>query len=165
VIERERPETLCTLGLRGALGAGKTAFVQGLASGFGIDPVHVSSPTFTICNEYPLAGGGVLAHLDLYRIESEGELEATGFLDLLEPGNVLAVEWADRLPGVLPAERFDLEIERLAASTPGLAGAAEVGDATSVVSARRLQLTNAGVGARERLVRWTEALDATLQRG
>ena len=92
VIERERRETLCTIGLRGALGAGKTAFVQGLASGFGFDPVQVSSPTFTICNEYPLAGGGVLAHLDLYRIESEGELEATGFLDLLEPGNVLAVE-------------------------------------------------------------------------
>ncbi len=98
--------------LIGPLGAGKTVFAQGLAEGLGVDPAQVASPSFVIASEYPLAGGRRLAHVDLYRVGSRDELDATGFLDLLEPGAVVAVEWADRVPDALPAERLEVRIER-----------------------------------------------------
>ncbi len=97
--------------LVGPLGAGKTAFVKGLAEGLGIDPARVASPTFVVASEYPAAAGR-LAHVDCYRVESAAELEAAGFLDLLEPGNLVAVEWADRFREALPGDRLEIEIER-----------------------------------------------------
>ena len=98
------------VGLAGPLGAGKTEWVKGLAEGLGIEEKLVASPTFVIASEYP--GRRPLAHVDLYRLESEAELEAAGFLDLLEAGAVVAVEWADRFPGALPADRIDVRIAR-----------------------------------------------------
>lgn len=98
--------------LVGALGAGKTLFVKGLAEGLGLDPAVVASPTFVIASEYVAPGGRRLAHVDLYRLRSEAELEAAGFLDLLAPEAIVAVEWADRLPGVLPADHLEVVIER-----------------------------------------------------
>jgi tRNA threonylcarbamoyladenosine biosynthesis protein TsaE len=80
--------------LHGELGAGKTAFVRGLARGLGADPADVSSPTFTIVQEYrgrELA----LVHVDLYRL-SPAEVEDVALDDLMAPGTVLAVEWAER---------------------------------------------------------------------
>jgi tRNA threonylcarbamoyladenosine biosynthesis protein TsaE len=81
--------------LSGTLGAGKTAFVRGLASGLGIDPHEVSSPTFTLMHEY--RGGRLrLYHVDLYRLERT----ATDELGLEEMGasdGVLAIEWPERL--------------------------------------------------------------------
>jgi tRNA threonylcarbamoyladenosine biosynthesis protein TsaE len=100
------------IALRGPLGAGKTLFAKGLAEGLGIDPRRVASPTFAIASEYPMPGGRRLAHVDLYRVESEAELEAAGFLDLLAPGTLLVVEWADRFPAALPADRLEIAIER-----------------------------------------------------
>jgi tRNA threonylcarbamoyladenosine biosynthesis protein TsaE len=102
--------------LVGPLGAGKTEWVKGLAEGLGVDPKLVASPTFVIASEYP--GRWRLAHVDLYRIESEAELEATGFLDLLVPGTVVAVEWADRFPASLPADRIEVRIARPADGGP-----------------------------------------------
>ena len=96
------------LRLAGELGVGKTAFAQGLASAWGIDPGLVTSPTFTLVNEYPLADGGLFAHVDFYRLESEHELEGIGFYDLLEPGVRLVVEWGDRFPGGFPADVLDV---------------------------------------------------------
>jgi len=96
--------------LVGPLGAGKTAFAKGLAEGLGLDPDQVASPTFVIASEYPRARGLRFAHVDLYRVESEAELESAGFRDLLAPDVLLAVEWADRFPAALPPDRLEVRI-------------------------------------------------------
>jgi tRNA threonylcarbamoyladenosine biosynthesis protein TsaE len=94
--------------LSGNLGAGKTAFVRGLAAGLGVDPEEVSSPTFTLVHEYR-GGRLMLYHADLYRLETV----ATEDLGLEEMGvadGVLAIEWPDRLAHALPGART-VEIE------------------------------------------------------
>jgi tRNA threonylcarbamoyladenosine biosynthesis protein TsaE len=95
--------------LSGDLGAGKTTFVRGLAEGLGIDPLEVSSPTFTLLHEYR-GRGLTLYHADLYRLERA----ATDDLGLEEIGvrdGVLAIEWPDRLTHELPgATLIRLEI-------------------------------------------------------
>lgn len=89
------------IAFRGGLGAGKTAFCQGLAQGLGCtDPV--SSPTFAIVNYY--RGPRPLAHFDLYRIHSEEDLSAAGFYDYLDEGAVVAAEWSENLADLLQAE-------------------------------------------------------------
>lgn len=86
----------------GGLGAGKTAFCQGLAEGLGCtDPV--SSPTFAIVNYY--RGPRPLAHFDLYRIHSEDDLAAAGFYDYLDEGAIVAAEWSENLADLLDAEQ------------------------------------------------------------
>ena len=84
--------------LSGDLGAGKTAFVRGLAAGLGIDSDEVSSPTFTLIQEYR-GGRLTLYHVDLYRLQA-GEVDDLGLDELTEQG-VTAIEWPDRLPRVL----------------------------------------------------------------
>jgi len=87
--------------LTGDLGAGKTAFVRGLAEGLVIDPDVVSSPTFTLVQEY--RGGRLpLYHVDLYRLQSV-EVADLGLDEFVLDGGVLAIEWPDRLPDALPS--------------------------------------------------------------
>ena len=81
--------------LHGDLGAGKTAFVRGLAAGLGIDPDEVSSPTFVLVQQY--RGPVPLTHVDLYRLDGANAVDDLG-LEELAAGGVLAVEWAERLP-------------------------------------------------------------------
>lgn len=127
------------IGLVGPLGAGKTLFVKGLAMGLGVDPRVVSSPTFVIAQQYPLPEGPeTLHHLDLYRLESEAALESIGFLDLLGPGQVVAVEWLDRFPDVLGPDRLVVELLPTPASRGGGEGEAfPEGDSAESVDAGR----------------------------
>ena len=95
----------------GGLGAGKTAFCEGLAKGLGCtDPV--SSPTFAIVNYY--RGPRPLAHFDLYRISTENDLCAAGFYDYLDQGAVVAAEWSENFADLLALENpIQVNIERL----------------------------------------------------
>lgn len=131
------------LALVGPLGAGKTLFVQGLARGLGIDPSRVTSPTFVIAGEYPSQDGRRLHHLDLYRVQSVFELEQAGFLDLLEPGVVVAIEWADRFAAELPRDHLWLEIARIHGGDEG---------------ERSLRARSRGSNAQAVLSRWSESL-------
>lgn len=88
-----------TVLLTGDLGAGKTAFVRGMAAGLGIDPGEVSSPTFTLIQEY--RGSRALVHVDLYRVEGL-EIADLGLDELGADGAVVAIEWAEKLPAPVP---------------------------------------------------------------
>ena len=99
----------------GGLGAGKTAFCQGLAEGLGCtDPV--SSPTFAIVNYY--RGPRPFAHFDLYRIHTENDLAAAGFYDYLDMGAVVACEWSENCAELLaPENPIKIHIERVDETT------------------------------------------------
>lgn len=84
------------IALSGGLGSGKTVFVQGLAQGLDVsEQYYITSPTFTIINEYP--GRHPLYHMDLYRIEQLSELEDIGLEEALQADAVIAIEWAEKL--------------------------------------------------------------------
>ena len=96
------------LSLAGDLGAGKTEFVKGLAKGLGIDD-PVTSPTFTLVHEY--RGAQVtLYHLDLYRLNSEKELDEIGFDDCLSAGGICAIEWGNKYPTRLPKGCLEIRL-------------------------------------------------------
>lgn len=94
--------------LYGELGAGKTAFVRGMARGLGASTEDVSSPTFTIIQEYA-APAATLYHVDLYRLEP-AEIEDLGLDDMLDAGGIVAIEWAGRWPG-RPRQAIEVTIE------------------------------------------------------
>ncbi len=84
-----------SVGLIGELGAGKTQFVKGMALGLGIDEDEVVSPSFGLINEYE--GDKKLYHVDLYRLETNAEIETLGLTDYLRGSGLCVIEWADRL--------------------------------------------------------------------
>ena len=85
---------------KGELGAGKTHFTKGIARHFGIDEREVSSPTFTIVNEYNGPAGLRMFHFDLYRINNFDDLYATGFFDYLDGSSIICAEWSENIPGL-----------------------------------------------------------------
>ena len=101
-------DVLCLIG---DLGAGKTTFVQGLASGWGsLDPV--SSPTFVLVNLYRRLDGAQLYHLDAYRLSGPAEALDLDLDTLIETGG-LVIEWADRIEAALPEERLWVTLQHV----------------------------------------------------
>lgn len=96
---------------KGGLGAGKTTFTRGLAIGMGLGD-NVTSPTFALVNEYR-GEDMTLYHFDMYRINSEEDLESTGFYDYDFENNVAAVEWSENIADFLPKSTIYITIERL----------------------------------------------------
>lgn len=101
------------LALAGELGAGKTAFTQGLARGMGITAA-VTSPTFVLINRYVAPDGRVLQHADCYRLANAlAEMWDIGLADLFAGDDVVVIEWADRITGLLPDERLQVDFTYL----------------------------------------------------
>jgi len=98
------------IALYGDLGAGKTAFVRGLAAGLGID-ARVQSPTFTIVNEYSAARE--LIHFDMYRLQSADELFDIGWEDYVNRNAVCAVEWSENVREALDGSEISVTIDVL----------------------------------------------------
>ena len=95
------------LALTGEIGAGKTTFVQGLAEGLGIPEGRVASPSFVLVREYH--GGRLpLYHSDLFRLERLPEAATVGLEEVCESGGVTVIEWANRIPGVVPEEHLEI---------------------------------------------------------
>jgi tRNA threonylcarbamoyladenosine biosynthesis protein TsaE len=89
--------------LVGELGTGKTQFIKGLAAGVGVGrSTYIASPSFTLINEYP--GSVPFYHLDLFRLQQEKEAEELGLEDYFQYKGIMAIEWADKIPSLLPKE-------------------------------------------------------------
>ena len=98
------------LALTGGLGSGKTVFVQGLAKGLGIpDEYYITSPTFTLVNEYP--GRFPLIHIDLYRLDGIHDFEDIGLDELMYDQAVIAIEWAEKMSHQLPDDHLAMTFE------------------------------------------------------
>ncbi len=97
--------------LRGDLGSGKTTFVQGLAEGLGITK-KIISPTFIIMRTYELKDHPTkkfFYHVDLYRIESEQDVEGLGLIEIMQdPESIVVIEWPEKIENILPEKRKDL---------------------------------------------------------
>ena len=94
--------------LNGGLGAGKTALIRGLARALGYDGI-VTSPTFSIVNDYRADGRTVLYHFDIYRLDEEGLIDI-GWDDYLAEGATIAVEWAENASALMPDDAVSIAI-------------------------------------------------------
>ena len=99
-----------TVAFFGGMGMGKTAFVRGLAAGLGLDKTQVCSPTFALMNEYSGPDVPTLYHFDMYRVEGDDALYATGFYDYLDSEGILAVEWSENIAHTLPEDAVKIKI-------------------------------------------------------
>jgi len=100
------------LALSGELGSGKTCFTAGLAGGLGVsDQYRITSPTFTLINEYP--GRSKLCHFDVYRLNSAAEFEDLGYEEYFCGGGVVVIEWAEKIAQLLPDDALQIHFEYL----------------------------------------------------
>jgi len=97
--------------LIGNLGAGKTTLAKGIVSGLGVaEPDDVSSPTFTLIHEY---GEGRAYHIDLYRLEAARQVESLGLEELFDRDAMVLIEWGERFPELMPAQRTEIHMRAL----------------------------------------------------
>ena len=97
------------LALTGDLGAGKTVLTCGIALGLGIPMDQVSSPTFTLIQEY--SGSIPLIHVDLYRLEGPSDISTLGLEEYFTPHTIVLIEWAERFPQILPSDHMAICLE------------------------------------------------------
>lgn len=105
-LKLEAGDVLC---MYGELGAGKTAFVQGLAEGLSISE-PITSPTFTIVNEY--SGKIPLYHFDVYRISDSDEMYEIGYEEYIYGDGISVIEWPQLISDILPQKRYDITISK-----------------------------------------------------
>jgi tRNA threonylcarbamoyladenosine biosynthesis protein TsaE len=98
--------------LIGNLGAGKTTLAKGIVQGLGAAPAEeVSSPTFTLIHEY---GEGRVYHVDLYRLDEPRQVATLGLDEIFERDGLVLIEWGERFPRLLPADRIEIRMRTLA---------------------------------------------------
>jgi tRNA threonylcarbamoyladenosine biosynthesis protein TsaE len=101
--------------LIGNLGAGKTTLAKGIISGLGAaPPEEVSSPTFTLIQEY---GEGRVYHIDLYRLDKPEQVATLGLEEIFERDAVVLIEWGERFPQLIPADRVEIRLRALGESS------------------------------------------------
>ena len=96
--------------LQGDMGAGKTTFVHAVCTAIGVKD-NMSSPTFSIINEYVSITGQVIYHIDLYRLKDKQEALQAGVEDCLFSGNICFVEWPDKAPNIFPDNTLNVSID------------------------------------------------------
>jgi len=96
--------------LNGTLGSGKTFLTKSIAKGLNLTE-NLTSPTYTIINEYPLSSGFILYHIDAYRLESIKDFEDIGGIEILNSNNICIIEWSERISSVLPASAITITLE------------------------------------------------------
>ncbi len=98
----------CCVLLIGNLGAGKTTLAKGILNGLGLaEPEEVASPTFTLIHEY---GEGRAYHIDLYRLDTAGQIATLGLDEIFDRQAVVLIEWGERFPELMPADRIEIRL-------------------------------------------------------
>lgn len=111
--------------LSGELGAGKTVLARGIGRGWGT-ALRVTSPTFTLVNEYPRAHDGrILYHIDCYRLETAADVETAGITDILDGAGAVMVEWPERIASLLPEDALWITLTYLSETRRALRMVAE----------------------------------------
>jgi len=106
--------------LSGDLGTGKTTLAQGIGRGWGAG-LHVTSPTFTLVNEYPRAlDGRILFHVDCYRLENPADVLTVGLEDIFEDDGPIMIEWPERIATMLPDCRLWIDLRTISETRRGL---------------------------------------------
>jgi tRNA threonylcarbamoyladenosine biosynthesis protein TsaE len=96
----------------GEMGVGKTTFIKSLAKNLGVNDA-TSSPTFSLVNEYQISNNQYVYHFDVYRLKTESEALDMGIDEYLYSGNWCFIEWAEKIPNLIPAEHSIIEIKTL----------------------------------------------------
>jgi tRNA threonylcarbamoyladenosine biosynthesis protein TsaE len=105
-------DSLKIIVLHGEMGAGKTTLVKAMAEQLGVS-TGMSSPTFSIVNEYETAEGKKVYHFDFYRLKNEAEAYDIGVDEYFDSGNYCFIEWSEKIPTLLPLNRVDVYIQTI----------------------------------------------------
>jgi tRNA threonylcarbamoyladenosine biosynthesis protein TsaE len=100
----------------GEMGAGKTTFIHALCKAMGVQDT-ISSPTFSIINQYSTASGKIIYHMDLYRLKDETEAVNAGVEDCLYSGNICLVEWPEKAADIFPGDTLQVIITLIGSNT------------------------------------------------